>query len=83
VAILHPRAIHSETVFKFGIILREVTMEGLHLEVIDLRPHVFECIGPLYADRGLTTLPNELDTLVLGRLVAPVEVIDHLLYPGG
>jgi hypothetical protein len=83
VAILHPRAIHSETALKLGVILREVAMEGLHLEVIDLIPDVFECIGPLYADRGLAALPNELDTLVLGFLVATVEVVDQLLDPGG
>jgi hypothetical protein len=82
-AILHPRAIHSETALKLSVILREVAMEGLHLEVVDLRPDVFECIRPPHADRGLATLPDKLNALVLAGLVSAVEVIDHLLDPGG
>ena len=82
VAILHPRAIHGHAALKLGVILREVAMEGLHLESIDLLPDKAPLIRPPDADRGLATLPDELDALVLGRLVAPVEVVDQLLDAG-
>lgn len=81
VTILHPRAIHLHTALDLGIILGIVAMEGLHIERVDLQIDIANVIRSSEADRGLASLPNELNALVLGDLVAAVEVVDHLPHP--